>query len=133
MVERAITVLVAEDDFAQREILSEVLTCEGYNVLTSSTPAQTLERLEAAPDLVLLDVNGTTSPEVEAMLKRPGKRPQVVIVSGDCTASDTARNVGAKHHVEKPYELHRLLDLVAKLAERKLRFSLVPGGLQPVT
>lgn len=128
--QKRITVLVAEDDFAQREILSEVLECEGYHVLTASTPQQTVDGLLASPDLVLLDINGTSSAEVEAALMTKGFRPQVIVVSGDCAAEEIARNVRAKECVQKPYELGHLLAVVARLAERKLRFALLPGGLQ---
>src|SRR4051794_40053791 len=52
------TVLVAEDDRDQREILSEVLEYEGFKVITAASPKQLVERLTPEIDLVLLDVNG---------------------------------------------------------------------------
>lgn len=130
-MEKPITVLIAEDDRDQREILTEVLECEGYRVLTASSPQQTVERLKASPDLVLLDVHGTCGPEVERALHTLGRRrPPVVIVSGDCRADETARNVCANECIAKPYDLGSLLHVVAKFARKKLQFSVLAGGLQ---
>lgn len=130
-MEMPITVLVAEDDRDQREILTEVLECEGYRVLCSSSPAQTLEQLEQSPDVVLLDVHGASGPEVERAIDGKGyDRPAVIIVSGDCRAVEIAARISAADCVEKPYDLNLLLAIVARCANRRPRFSLLDGGLQ---
>ncbi|HWO31517.1 MAG TPA: response regulator, partial [Candidatus Acidoferrum sp.] len=51
------TILVADDQAPNRELLEELLTAEGFKVASVSTGAAALERLAIVPiDLVLLDV-----------------------------------------------------------------------------
>jgi putative two-component system response regulator len=51
------TILVADDQAANRELLEELLTTEGFKVVSASDGAEALDQLgKAAIDLVLLDV-----------------------------------------------------------------------------
>ena len=51
------TILVVDDQASNRELLEELLTVEGFSVLTASDGTEALERLSTAPiDLVILDV-----------------------------------------------------------------------------
>ena len=51
------TILVADDQAANRELLEELLTAEGFKVASVSTGAAALEQLSLLPiDLVLPDV-----------------------------------------------------------------------------
>ena len=51
------TILVADDEEANRELLSEILSAEGFRVALAVDGAATLEEFKRAkPDLVLLDV-----------------------------------------------------------------------------
>ena len=87
-----LTVLVVEDEAAQREILSYNLAAEGYRVITAETGAKALERMrEDAPDLVLLDwmLPEVSGLEVCRQLKasRDSQATPVIMVSarGDFT------------------------------------------------
>jgi len=51
------TILVADDQAANRELLEEVLTAEGFKVVSVSNGTAALEQLSIVPiDVVLLDV-----------------------------------------------------------------------------
>ena len=51
------TILVADDDEMNREVLAEMLTREGYNVVRAEDGDQALEAIESKlVDLALLDV-----------------------------------------------------------------------------
>src|ERR1700686_5682610 len=51
------TILIADDQAANRELLEELLTAEGFKVASVATGAAVLEQLAIVPiDLVLLDV-----------------------------------------------------------------------------
>lgn len=126
------TVLVAEDDRDQREILTEVFEYEGYRVLTASTAKQALARFaEGGIDVVLLDVHGIHEPAIDVALAKMGReRPAVIVVSGDCDAADTANAISAEGVVSKPYELVELLSEVSRvIADRGPRLRLLDGGL----
>lgn len=50
-------ILVVEDDPDYRAVLEEILTSEGYRVVTASSGAEGLQRVpEERPDLIILDV-----------------------------------------------------------------------------
>lgn len=51
------TILVADDQVSNRELLEELLTAEGFKVASVSNGTAALEQLSVVPiDLVLLDV-----------------------------------------------------------------------------
>ena len=51
------TILVADDEPANRELMEELLTTQGFRVITAANGAEALDRLGKVPiDLVLLDV-----------------------------------------------------------------------------
>jgi response regulator RpfG family c-di-GMP phosphodiesterase len=51
------TILVADDQLSNRELLSELLTTQGFKIITAADGAEALDQLSRVPtDLVLLDV-----------------------------------------------------------------------------
>lgn len=49
-------ILIADDQIANRELLAEILTAEGFNVITAGDGADALNQFAAShPDLVLLE------------------------------------------------------------------------------
>ncbi len=108
-------VLLAEDDWAQTDILREVLEFEGYAVSTASHSEQVVERLSERPDAVLLDVFGVSSPEVASALNALTPRPVVILLSADERAASLAPQMGADQFLSKPYDLDRLLQTLSSL------------------
>ena len=51
------TVLVVDDVADARELVSTILTLGGYTVVEAATGNEALQRVEEAPDLVVLDVH----------------------------------------------------------------------------
>lgn len=108
-------VLLAEDDWAQTDILREVLEFEGYVVSTAARSEDVLKRLVERPDAVLLDVFGVSSPEVIRALNETQPKPVVILLSADDRAASLAAEVGADQFVSKPYELEKLLQTLSSL------------------
>lgn len=51
------TILIAEDDLASRELLSEMLSSWGYRVIETRNGADALQKIaETKPDLVVCDI-----------------------------------------------------------------------------
>ncbi|MHB8874052.1 MAG: response regulator transcription factor [Myxococcaceae bacterium] len=114
-------ILLAEDDADQREILSEFLSREGFEVRCAATSKEVLEQLEGAPDLVLLDVIGVVTPEVLRCLDELPSRPAVVLVSADTQLTEWANRLRAEAQVSKPFDLYELLaTMTAVLRGRSL-------------
>jgi DNA-binding NtrC family response regulator len=113
-------ILVVDDEIGIRELLSEILKDEGYNVkLAENAAAARAHRREARPDLVLLDI---WMPDTDgiSLLKEWAMSGQltmpVVMMSGHGTIESAieATRIGAFDFLEKPISLPKLIATVGK-------------------
>src|SRR6186713_3551886 len=113
-------ILVVDDEVGIRELLSEILRDEGYQVRLAENAGQArAQRAQARPDLVLLDIwmpdtDGITLLKEWAsggLLTMP-----VVMMSGHATIDTAveATRIGAMDFLEKPIALQRLLGTVKR-------------------
>lgn len=112
-------VLVVDDEVGIRELLSEILRDEGYQVRLAENASQARQwRQQERPDLVLLDI---WMPDCDgvSLLKEWGKdgllTMPVVMMSGHGTIDTAveATRMGAYDFLEKPIALQKLLKTVA--------------------
>ena len=112
--------LVVDDEIGIRELLSEILHDEGYNVrLAENAAAARAVRKEARPDLVLLDI---WMPDTDGitLLKEWASSGQltmpVIMMSGHATIDTAveATRIGAFDFLEKPISLPKLLATVGR-------------------
>ncbi len=139
-------ILVVDDEVGIRELLSEILSDEGYQVrLAQNAEEARLQRTRARPDLVLLDI---WMPDTDGitLLKEWATKGQltmpVVMMSGHGTIETAveATRIGAYAFLEKPIALQKLLSTVDKALAQATRpvesppaYSLaVLGGAPPV-
>ncbi len=113
-------ILVVDDEIGIRELLSEILFDEGYEVVLAENAEQARNyRKEHEPDLVLLDI---WMPDIDGitLLKEWGEQElltmPVVMMSGHGTIETAveATRIGAADFLEKPIALQKLLDTIAK-------------------
>ena len=113
-------ILVVDDEIGIRELLSEILSDEGYQVRLAENAADARAfRTQARPDLVLLDIwmpdtDGITLLKEWAsagLLTMP-----VVMMSGHGTIETAveATRIGAYDFLEKPIALQKLLATVGR-------------------
>ena len=113
-------ILVVDDEIGIRELLSEILSDEGYQVrLAENASEARAYRTQARPDLVLLDIwmpdtDGITLLKEWAsagLLTMP-----VVMMSGHGTIDTAveATRIGAYDFLEKPIALQKLLATVGR-------------------
>lgn len=121
----ASTVLIVDDEPDIRELVSEILADEGYRVATAANGTEAREaRLEARPDLVLLDI---WMPDLDgiSLLREwadSGGLPcPVVMMSGHGTVETAveATRLGAYDFIEKPIALAKLLLTVERALETR--------------
>lgn len=112
-------ILVVDDEVGIRELLSEILFDEGYQVHIAENASQAREyRSSHLPDLVLLDI---WMPDTDglALLKEWSSQNlltmPVVMMSGHGTIETAleAIRIGATDFLEKPIALQKLLSTVA--------------------
>lgn len=111
-------ILVVDDEMGIRELLSEILGDEGHAVSTAENAQQAREmRLQAAPDLVLLDIWMPDTDGVTLLKEwqRGGMLTMPVIMMSGHATIDTAveaTRIGALNFLEKPIALQKLLKAV---------------------
>ena len=113
-------ILVVDDEIGIRDLLSEILTEEGYTVyLAENASAARALRLKFRPDLVLLDI---WMPDMDgvSLLKEWSASGQltmpVVMMSGHATIDTAveATKIGALDFLEKPIALQKLLAAIKR-------------------
>ncbi|MDH4215332.1 MAG: response regulator [Gallionella sp.] len=114
-------ILVVDDEIGIRELLSEILFDEGYQVHLAENAAQARAfRNESEPDLVLLDIWMPDTDGV-ALLKEWVDQDlltmPVVMMSGHGTIETAveATRIGAADFLEKPIALQKLLSTIARV------------------
>ena len=117
-------ILVVDDEVGIRELLSEILTDEGYDVhLAENAEAARAFRSQHRPDLVLLDIWMPDTDGVTLLKEWAGGGQltmPVVMMSGHGTIDTAveATRLGATDFLEKPVALAKLIDTVNKAIKR---------------
>jgi DNA-binding NtrC family response regulator len=120
-------ILVVDDEVGIRELLSEILFDEGYQVHLAENAQQAREfRLHRIPDLVLLDI---WMPDMDglSLLKEWVAQElltmPVVMMSGHGTIETAleATRIGAVDFLEKPIALQKLLKTVAVVMQQGIK------------
>lgn len=115
-------VMVVDDDPEIRDVLDMVLRVEGFEPLSACDGNDALAQLRdgAEPRVILMDLMmpGMNGPELIAALRADPTmvRIPVVILSGDATAFDTARALGANGCLMKPVELDQITSVLRSYA-----------------
>jgi putative two-component system response regulator len=120
------TILVADDNEANRELLSDLLSAEGYKAVLAADGQQALDRVASdSVDLALLDVvmpHRTGFEICQAMKSKPETRliPVVLLTSLNSDA-DRIHGImcGADDFLTKPVNKHELLARVHSLLRLK--------------
>jgi CheY-like chemotaxis protein len=116
-------VLVADDDAANRRVLSQLLQSHGHEVITAQDGVEALERLAAARfDAVVVDLQmprlGGRGVYEEVRRREPDLARRFVFVTGDdvrAASHDFLESV-PQPAVRKPYEIAELLAAVEAVA-----------------
>ncbi|MGI5865828.1 MAG: response regulator [Myxococcales bacterium] len=131
-------VLIVEDDYDIREVLTEVLQDEGYEVSGAANGREALDLLhrliaagrsqdegnnDVGPRLILLDLmmpvmsgwqfvaEQRQTPEIKDI--------PVVVVSADGNLQQKATSLGASGYLRKPIEIDALLNIVSRYCNKE--------------
>lgn len=121
----AIKILVVDDDQESRELLSEVLGSNGYevSVVESANAARTVLSRENGYRIVIADLQMPDGTGLELLqeLRRRTPRHNVVLMSSFIGGTERARalDLGVDALLEKPFRLTELLQVVEGLASRQ--------------
>ena len=119
MIRHSYRILLVDDDMASLEVLDEVLTRAGYDIVCAETGYEALEIVrEAAIDLALLDFNlpDTTGAELLQQIKQ--FQPSVPAIIMSANASQGVKldvfEAGAYTFISKPIDLPQLLGFISR-------------------
>lgn len=110
--------LVVEDQRDLRELLATAFSLEGYAVSTAASGEEALALVQReVPDLIVLDLAlpGMGGIETLRRIREGGRAPRVVIVTAHGTPAQMreAMALGVREFIGKPFDLDRLLRVVA--------------------
>jgi len=140
-------VLVVEDDRVARELLTEIMNRDGYEVDALAYGEDAVKRaIEGEPpDLVISDVklgDGPSGMDVLAAFQQRAPQTPVILITafGDVTGAMEAIQRGAYDYVSKPFNVEELALTVRRALERRrlleenraLRQSLRKGSLEDI-
>jgi CheY-like chemotaxis protein len=111
-------IFVAEDDPEVRETLSIMLEDAGYQVRATACGTPILEGSFSRVDLFILD---KLMPDIDGLeicrhlrAQSATKDIPVIMISAKAKSGNEALHAGANDYIEKPFEMHYLLNVVSK-------------------
>jgi two-component system cell cycle sensor histidine kinase/response regulator CckA len=118
------TVLVVEDEEMLLDLLENILTAEGYRVMTAKDGAEAVEvytQYKNQIELVLMDMDlpKLSGAEVLRKLQEINPKVKVIFASGyiDPHIKSEVLKAGVKHFVQKPYIPQEVLRHIRKVIE----------------
>ncbi len=128
-------ILIIEDELAMRTALADLLSAEGYRVLSAADGERGLQRaLEEKPDLILLDI---MMPKLDgfalcAELRRRASAVPVLMLTAKGQVEDRVAGLdsGADDYLVKPFSTEELLARARALLRRMERNSPLPSKLK---
>ena len=119
-------ILVVDDEMMLREMLKDIFSIAGYEVITAENGKEGLQKIEQeVPDFVILDGSMPVMDGFET-LKEIRKNPRFInlpvmmftALSGE-TEQIKGLNLGADDYITKPFKTTVLLSKVKNILERK--------------
>ncbi|MGH9452104.1 MAG: response regulator [Terriglobia bacterium] len=116
-------VLVVDDDEESRELLSEVLTTNGYavGVVENAGAARSALDEDESYRIVIADLRMPSGSGLELLgdLRRRKSKHELILMSSFISSAERklAIELGVDGLIEKPFQLSELLDLVAGLVK----------------
>ncbi len=112
-------IVVAEDDPGIIEVVKIILEDEGHAVFIAPTKPEVLALVDKqSPDIIFLDIMlaGATGKDIASTLKQNPKTSHIpiVLLSANSDLKEIAKKAKVTDHLQKPFEISELLDMVAK-------------------
>ncbi|WP_100405750.1 response regulator [Bacillus solitudinis] len=112
-------ILVVDDQYGIRVLLSEILQKDGYQIFQAANGVQALNIVEKdKPDLVLLDMKipGMDGLEILKRIKEKHAEIDVIMMTayGELNLINEAMQLGAITHFAKPFDIDDIREVIKK-------------------
>ena len=126
-------VLIAEDDDHTRQGLADVLSAEGYEVVTAPDGEVALEVFEReAPDLALLDIMMPQRDGYSVCRELLRRRPELPIIFLSARSEEIDQvlglELGADDYISKPFGVREVIARIRAVTRRALAARRPPPG-----
>ena len=126
-------ILIAEDDEHTREALREVLSLEGYEVVTASDGLQAVDFFRATkPDFVCLDVMmpGQNGYEACKQIRRHDEQVPILFLTAKAEEIDAVLGLelGADDYMTKPFGVKEIIARIRAITRRTAARSAKKSG-----
>lgn len=129
-------ILVADDDKEIREIVSLLLSSQGYAVVTAEDGLQAAQMASPDIDLYILDVNmpGQSGLLAASQIRKAHETP-IVFLTAYSGESDKVMgfSVGADDYIVKPFSTAELLMRVRAILRRSISYAEPPAAKNQIT
>lgn len=103
-------ILIVDDQFGIRALLSEVFQDEGFDTLQASNGNDALQLITAEqPDMILLDMKIPGMDGLEILRKIRGNRNEVNVIImtayGEASRMKEAKSLGVLAYIAKPFDI----------------------------
>jgi DNA-binding NtrC family response regulator len=120
-----IQILLVDDEVRFLQTLAERLTIRDFDVVTATNGFEALEKARGYNlDLAIVDLKmpGMDGEELLAKLKQEHPLMEVVILTGHGSAVSKQRceEVGSYSYLNKPCEMHELVDILREAFQRRM-------------
>jgi len=117
-------ILVVDDEFSIREILSDVLSNEGFTIYTAENGIEALKIIqESSPDLVITDMKMPKMGGMELLYQINSMRNRVstIMMTGFATVETAVEAIkkGAYDYIMKPFQFSELLRVIEHALEKQ--------------
>lgn len=132
---RGVTVLIAEDNHFNQELLKLILTAHGADCLVAEDGATAVELAENLfVDIVLMDIHMPGMDGITAtsrIVGRSGESPRVIGLTADITQTECERMrlAGAAEVLLKPIDEKKLLESISAALKTRITINAEPTGL----
>ncbi len=110
------TIVVIDDDFGVREIISKILHLSGYEVFTFEDARPALDELDFSKvDLLIIDFHMPMSgDEAIKELNKRGIHLPIILMAGfiDAVSISSLKSLGVSYFLEKPMHIKELIVMV---------------------
>lgn len=127
------TILIVDDEENVSNLLSKILSREGYAALTADNGINALNIIESHQvDIVITDIKMPGMSGIELLRKIKSLDPliKVIIITAFATLETAieALKIGANDYIIKPFDIAEIINSVKRLEADKEEYSLFTGG-----